>query len=190
MTTGIRSNAMKNIMNDLQEILFDRETIQRRVQELADQITADYASGDLVLITILRGGMIFLADLSRGLKLRHTYDVVGAASYGQHSESAGQVLITKDVEIRLQGKDILLVEDIYDTGRTLRVVRDLLQVHGPKSIEICSLLVKNRPRAYDMPIRYVGFEIPNVFVVGYGLDYDEQYRHLDCVGILKPEIYS
>ncbi len=181
---------MKNIMNDLQEILFDRETIQRRVQELADQITADYASGDLVLITILRGGMIFLADLSRGLKLRHTYDVVGAASYGQHSESAGQVLITKDVEIRLQGKDILLVEDIYDTGRTLRVVRDLLQVHGPKSIEICSLLVKNRPRAYDMPIRYVGFEIPNVFVVGYGLDYDEQYRHLDCVGILKPEIYS
>ena len=183
-------SAMKDIMNDLQEILFEREAIQQRVDELAEQITNDYESGDLVLITILRGGLIFLADLSRKLKLRHTFDVVGASSYGQHTESSGQVLITKDVEIRLQGKDILLVEDIYDTGRTLRVVRDLLQVHGPRSIEICSLFVKDRPRSYEMPIRYVGFQIPNVFVVGYGLDYNEQYRHLDCLGVLKPEIYT
>lgn len=181
---------MKRLFNDLQETLFDREAIQKRVAELAAEISKDYASGDLVLITILRGGLIFLADLSRQLTLRHTFDVVGASSYGPHSESAGQVLITKDVEIKLQGKDILLVEDIYDSGRTLRVVRDLLQVHGPHSIEVCSLIVKDRPLAFEIPIKYVGFHIPNVFVVGYGLDYNEQYRHLDCVGVLKPEIYT
>ena len=181
---------MNRLMNDLQEILFDDETVQKRIDELAEEISRDYASGELVLITILRGGLIFLADLSRRLKIRHTFDVVGASSYGTHSESSGQVLITKDVEIKLQGKDILLVEDIYDSGRTLRVVRDLLQVHGPRSIEVCSLIVKDRPRTYEIPIKYVGFRIPNVFVVGYGLDYNEQYRHLNCVGVLKPEIYS
>jgi len=181
---------MIRLLNDLQEVLFDRPTIDRRVGELAEQISAEYADGDLVLITILRGGLIFLADLSRRLTIPHTFDVVGASSYGTHTESSGQVLITKDVEIKLHGKDILLVEDIYDTGRTLRVVRDLLQVHGPKSVEVCSLIVKERPRTYEVPIRYVGFTIPNVFVVGYGLDYNENYRHLDCVGVLKPEIYS
>jgi hypoxanthine phosphoribosyltransferase len=181
---------MLNTHPDLQDILYDHEAIKRRVGELADEISSDYASGNLILVTILRGGLIFLSDLSRSLSISHTYDVVGASSYGPHAESSGQVLITKDIEISLREKDVLLVEDIYDTGRTLRVVRDLMQVHGPKSLEICSLLVKDHPRSHEVPIKYVGFHIPNLFVVGYGLDYEEQYRHLSCIGVLKPEIYS
>jgi hypoxanthine phosphoribosyltransferase len=177
-------------MKDLDHVIFTREEIERRTVELAADISTDYASGDLVLVTILRGGLIFLADLSRQISISHTFDVVGAASYGPRSESSGQVLITKDVEVPLQGRDIILVEDIYDTGRTLRVVRDLLHVHDPRSLEICSLLVKDRPRAKEIPIKYIGFSVPDVFVVGYGLDYNERYRHLDCIGVLKPEVYS
>ena len=180
---------MKELQEDLERVLFDGEAIQRRVDELAAQISQDYASGDLALVTIMRGGLFFLTDLSRRLTIRHTFDVVGASSYGPHVESSGQVLVTKDVEVPLQGRDVLLVEDIYDTGRTLRVVRDLLLARGPRSLEICSLLVKNCPRTAEIPIRYIGFHIPNVFVVGYGLDYAEQYRHLSCIGVLKPEIY-
>ncbi|MCX7012551.1 MAG: hypoxanthine phosphoribosyltransferase [Candidatus Sumerlaeota bacterium] len=181
---------MTDMMSDLEKVLFDGETINQRIAELADEISRDYTDGELVLVTVLRGGLIFLADLSRRISIRHTFDVVGATSYGPHVESSGQVLITKDVEVPLQGRDVLLVEDIYDTGRTLHVVRDLLQVHDPRSLEICSLLVKDRPRSQEIPIKYIGFHIPNVFVVGYGLDYDEQYRHLNCVGVLKKEIYS
>lgn len=180
----------KDLRADLAEVLFEPEAISLRVKDLASQISEDYGEADLVLVTVLRGGLIFLADLSRHLALPHTYDVIGASSYGPHAESTGQVLITKDVEIPLHGRDVLLVEDIYDTGATMRVVLDLLRVHAPRSLEICSFLVKDRPRETPIPIKYVGFTIPNRFVVGYGLDFDERYRHLDCVGILKPEIYS
>ncbi len=176
--------------DDLERVIYTREQIDKRTSELGAEISADYASGDVVLITILRGGLIFLADLSRQVSIPHTFDVVGAASYGPRTESSGQVHITKDVEVPLRGRDIILVEDIYDTGRTLRVVRDLLHVHDPRSLEICALLVKDRPRIQEMSIKYVGFTVPDVFVVGYGLDYNEQYRHLDCIGVLKPEIYT
>lgn len=181
---------MSDMREDLSEVLFDAEAIDSKVTELAELISTDYAGKDLTLVAILRGALIFMADLSRRLTIPHAFDVVGAASYGSGTHSSGQVLITKDVEIPLQDRNVLLVEDIYDTGRTLRVVRDLLQVHGPRSLEICSFLIKDRPRDVSIPIKYAGFEIPNRFVVGYGLDYDEQYRHLPCIGVLKPEIYG
>ena len=180
---------MRQALDDLERVLFDKASIDRKVEELAAEISRDYESDDLVLVTVLRGGIFFLADLSRKLSIRHTFDLVGASSYGDRAQSDGQVLITKDVEIPLADRNVLLVEDIYDTGETMKVVCDLLRVHGPKSLEICALLIKDRPRRHELPVRYAGFHVPNVFVVGYGLDYGERYRHLNCIGVLKPEIY-
>ncbi|HOE62615.1 MAG TPA: hypoxanthine phosphoribosyltransferase [Candidatus Sumerlaeota bacterium] len=179
------------LQNDLQETLFTEEQILRRIQELAREIEKNYKGKNLVLVSILKGGVVFLADLTREVRIPHAYDLVGASSYGAQIYSTGQVIITKDVTVPLKGKHVLLIEDIYDSGTTLKVVKDLLDVHSPASVEICALLWKEKKkRRHEIPIKYIGFKIPDVFVVGYGLDYNEKYRNLRCIGVLKPEIYS
>jgi hypoxanthine phosphoribosyltransferase len=177
--------------NDLEYVLLPEDKIEQRVSELALEIVRDYKGKNLILIGILKGGIIFLSDLTRQISIPHSYDIVGASSYGEGTTSSGHVIITKDVEIPLKDRDVLLIEDIYDTGATLKVVKDLLLVHGPRSLEICALFWKEKTnRRYDIPIKYIGFPVPDVFVVGYGLDYNEKYRNLRCIGILKKEIYS
>ena len=175
---------------DLQSVLYTPEDIQRRVDELGAQISSDYRGKDLVLISILKGGIIFLADLMRSISIPHAFDLVGSSSYRGGVASSGKVVITKDVELDLRGKDILLVEDILDTGNTLAVICELLRIQAPASLEICCLLHKKREQKFQIPLKYTGFEIPDEFVVGYGLDYRERYRNLRCIGILKPEVYG
>lgn len=174
---------------DLERVLFDREAIQTRVRELGRQISEDYRGKELVLISVIKGGIVFLSDLMRAITIPHAFDLMGASSYRGGTRSTGRVIITKDAELDLRGKHILLVEDILDSGHTLNVICELLRIQEPASLEICSLLNKNRKRDFNIPLKYVGFEIPDEFVVGYGLDYKEHYRNLSCIGVLKPEVY-
>lgn len=174
---------------DLERILIGREEIARRVAELGAQITADYAGRELVLICILKGGLTFCADLMRRIDLPLHLEVVGASAYKGATTAAARLRVTKDVDHDMAGRHVLLVEDIYDSGNTLGVMHDMLAMHRPASLEICALLHKNKPHVRELPVRYVGFEIEDQFVVGYGLDYKERYRNLPCVGVLKSEIY-
>lgn len=179
--------------DDIQEVLFSPEQIRTRVAELGADITRDYEGKSLVLVGILRGALVFLSDLSRAIPIPHSWDMVGASSYGTSTTSSGRVQITKDVEVDLRGKHVLVIEDIYDSGRTLRAIRDLLRVHRPESIELCAFLYKNKgpgERAAELDIKYRGFSIDDHFVVGYGLDYSEIYRNLPYVGILKRRVYD
>lgn len=163
-------------------LLYSREQIAQRVTELAKAMSADYAGADLVLIGILRGAFVFLADLIRELTVPAGIDFVGAASYGAHSETSGQVMITKEPQLALAGRDIVLVEDIEDSGITLQAIFNKLRELGPRSIRICTLLDKRERRLVDLPLDYVGFTIDRGFVVGYGIDFAERYRCL-------PDIY-
>lgn len=179
------------LMKDITKILFTEEDIRRRVIELGSEISRDYKDGSLVLVGILRGALVFLSDLSRAIDQPHSFDMTGASSYGASTKSSGRVQITKDVEMDLRDKDVVVVEDIYDSGRTLRAICDLLRVHRPATIEVCTFLYKHKiERAADVSVKYRGFEIPDEFVVGYGLDYNEYYRNLRCIGILDPKVYS
>lgn len=176
---------------DLEEILFPATQIQKRVAELGAAIAADYVGRDLVLIGILRGAVVFMSDLTRAIPIPHAFDMMGASSYGKSTVSQGFVRITNDVSMDLAGKDVVVIEDIYDSGRTLAVVRDMVRAHKPASIELCAFLSKEvASRAAPMSVKYVGFNIPDKFVVGYGLDYAERYRNLPMVGVLKPSVYS
>lgn len=178
------------MLKDLERVLFSREDIARRVEELGAEISRDYAGKPLILISILRGGIVFLADLMRAITIPHAFDLMGASSYRGGTTTTGKVIITKDAEMELRDTHVLIVEDILDSGHTLGVICELLKIQQPASLEICCLLHKLRPREFDIPLRYVGFEIPDEFVVGYGLDYKELYRNLNCVGVLKPAVYS
>ena len=175
----------------LEYILIPEEEIQTRISELAAEITHDYKDKNLELIGILKGGIVFLADLTRQIHLLHSYDLIGASSYGSSTSSSGHVIITRDVEIPLGDKDVLIIEDIYDTGNTLKVVKELIEAHMPHSLEVCALLWKEKKnRVLDIPIKYIGFKIPDVFVVGYGLDFNERYRNLRSIGVLKKEYFQ
>lgn len=178
----------KVLFDKLERILYTEEQIRDRVGELGRQISDDYRDKELVLISILKGGILFLADLTRAITIPHAFDLMGASSYKGRS-STGKVIITKDTELDLQGKHILLVEDILDTGHTLSVIIELLKIQDPASVEICCLLNKNRERKLAVPLKYTGFEIPDEFVVGYGLDYNEHFRNIAAIGVLKPEVY-
>ena len=177
-------------LDDLERILFTEEQIASRVAELGARISEDYRDKDLVLTGILKGGVFFLSDLSRRIALPHEYDLVGAQSYKTGTMPAAQVRITKDIDINIRGRDVLLIEDIYDTGNTLSTVRAMIEMDRPRSVEICTLISKNKHRDHPVDIKYVGFEIEDCFVVGYGLDYRERYRNLGCIGILHPEFYQ
>ncbi len=163
-------------------LLYSRDDIARRVRELAAVISADYADKDLVLVGILRGAFVFLADLVRHLTIPAAVDFIGAASYGSGSQTSGQIRITKELQIPIAGRDVLLVEDIEDTGITLQGILERVRRQNPRSLKVCTLVDKKERRLVDVKVDYVGFEIPRGFIVGYGIDYAERYRYL-------PEIY-
>jgi hypoxanthine phosphoribosyltransferase len=173
------------------EILIPPDKLQARIDELARQIEADYAGQNLILICILKGGMMFLTDLMRRIHIPHAIDFMAVSSYGVGArESTGVVRIIMDLEQDISGKHALLVEDIIDSGRTLGYIRDVLLARNPASLKVCTLLNKHERREVDVPLDYVGFDIPNLFVYGYGLDIDELYRNLPFIGVLREEAGS
>lgn len=174
---------------DVSEVLLTEEQIQQRVRELAEQISADYRGKDLLLVCILKGGVLFLTDLMRQLNIPHAIDFMAISSYGAGTESSGVVRILMDLNTSIEGKNVLIVEDIVDTGHTLDYILRNLSTRRPASLKVCALLNKPSRRQVDVPIHYVGFDIPNKFVIGYGLDFGEKYRNLPFVGVLKPEFY-
>lgn len=175
---------------DIQEILFTEERLARRVGELADAITRDYQGEEIMLISVLRGSFIFMADLCRRIDLDCTLDFMSVSSYGTGTSSSGQVQITRDLSSDISDKHIIVVEDILDSGNTLNYLMKILQQRSPASIRLCTLLNKPERRQVPVEVHYSGFDIPDAFVVGYGLDYAEKYRNLPYIGILKPEIYG
>ncbi|MFH1084196.1 MAG: hypoxanthine phosphoribosyltransferase [Chloroflexota bacterium] len=175
---------------DVARVLIAKEQLQQRVRELAAQISADYAGLNPLLVCVLKGGYMFLADLTRALTIPHAIDFMATSSYGKATESTGVVRILKDLDENIAGRHMLIIEDIIDTGYTLAYLLENLRVRQPATIRICTILSKPARRAVDLKVDYVGFEIPNEFVVGYGLDYAEHYRGLEFVGVLKPEVYN
>lgn len=177
------------LTDDVARILIDEATISNRVRELGARVSADYQGRDLLLLCILKGGIVFLTDLMRCIDIPHGIEFMAISSYGAATDSSGIVRIVMDLEGSILDRDVLLVEDIVDTGNTLSYVKNILQTRGPRSLKICSLLNKPERREVPLDIDYVGFDIPNEFVVGYGLDFDEKYRNLRFIGVLKPELY-
>lgn len=173
---------MSNRPSERLTLLYSREEIAGRVRELAAAIDADYAGGELVIVGVLRGAFVFLADLIRHLTVPVVIDFIGAASYGNRTETSGQVTITKNLQVPITGRDVLLVEDIEDTGITLQSVLNMLKAHAPRSIKVCAFIDKRERRVADVRVDYVGFEIAKGFIVGYGIDYADHYRQL-------PDIY-
>ena len=176
--------------NDIREVLFTEEELKEIVKELGKKITEDYKGKNLFLITVLKGAVVFLGDLMRAIEMPCEIEFMVLSSYGAGTTSTGSVKIVKDIDLPLEGKDVLIVEDILDTGFTLSFLYKLLEDRKPASVEICTLLDKPERRKVDVVAKYVGRQIPDEFVVGYGLDYDEQYRNLPYIGVLKPEVYS
>lgn len=174
----------------IERVLFTEEELKQRVKEMGAQITADYQGKEPVLISVLRGSYMFMADLSRAIDLPCSIDFMSVSSYGKGTSSSGQVQITKDLSDEIEGKDIIVVEDILDSGNTLFYLLQILWARKPASIRLCTLLDKPERRVKDITAEYSGFTIPDAFVVGYGLDYAEQYRNLPYIGILKPEVYG
>ena len=170
------------------EVLIDRDVLQHRIEELGEEISNDYAGRDLLLIGVLKGAVFFMADLMRNLTIPCEIDFMAISSYGDSTDSSGVVRILKDLDINIEGRDVLIVEDIIDSGLTLSYLMRNLEAREPASLEICSLLTKPERREADVPVRYVGFEIPNRFVIGYGLDFAERYRNLPYVGVLDPTL--
>ena len=175
--------------DDIAEILVTEAQIAAKVRELGGAIAADYRGKDLVLVSILKGALPFLADLMRQVHLPLSLDFLEVSSYGTSTETSGVVRILKDLANPIEGRDVLVVEDILDTGNTLAFVIDHLRSQRPASVRICTLLDKPARRIIPIEIDYRGFEIPDKFVVGYGLDYAERYRNLPFIGVLKPEVY-
>ncbi|HKC90434.1 MAG TPA: hypoxanthine phosphoribosyltransferase [Candidatus Limnocylindria bacterium] len=176
--------------DDIAEILVSAEDIGAKVRELGTRIAADYAGKDLVLVSILKGALPFLADLMRATQIPLALDFLEVSSYGTGTESSGVVRILKDLAQPIEGRDVLVVEDILDTGQTLTYVMEHLRAQRPASVRLCVLLDKPARRVVPVEIDYRGFEIPDKFVVGYGLDYAERYRNLPFVGVLKSEVYA
>lgn len=178
-----------SMLDDVQEILIPGDRVQQRVKELADQIARDYADKTPVLVCVLKGAAMFLVDLIRAMPIPLEVDYMAISSYGASTRSSGIVRILKDLDTVIEGRDVLIVEDIIDTGLTLKYITELLATRRPASLRICTLLDKRENRRANISLDYVGFVIPNKFVVGYGLDYAELYRNLPFIGVLKPEVY-
>lgn len=182
---------MKDLEQDIAEVLISREQLQTRIAELGAMISHDYADQNLLLVCVLKGGVLFLSDLIRAIQIPHEIDFMAISSYGgTRTESSGVVRILMDLKANIANRNVLIIEDIVDTGRTLSYILELLRTRGPSSIKICALLSKPSRREVDVNLDYIGFDIPNEFVVGYGLDFNEIYRNLPFIGVLKPEMYA
>jgi hypoxanthine phosphoribosyltransferase len=181
---------LTDVHDDLTEILITEEQIRSRIAELSRTVESDYAGKDVLLVGVLKGAVMVMADLSRELRIPVTMDWMAVSSYGSGTASSGVVRILKDLDTDLSGKTVLIVEDIIDSGLTLSWLLANLRSRGPESIEIFTLLRKPEAARVEIDVKYVGFDIPNQFVVGYGLDYAERYRTLRGVGILSPAVYS
>jgi hypoxanthine phosphoribosyltransferase len=167
------------------EQLVSQSDLERRVRELGEEISRDYEGKELFLVGVLKGAVFFLSDLMRSLEVPCEVDFMAVASYGSSTDSSGVVRILKDLDATIEGKDVLIVEDIIDSGLTLSYLLRTLKAREPRSLEVCALLTKPERREVDLPIRYTGFEIPNKFVIGYGLDHAERYRNLPYVAVLQ-----
>ncbi len=180
----------KHVEGDLVNVLFTEEQIQNRLAELAAEIERDYEGKELLLVGVLKGAVMVMADLARRFGRHVEMDWMAVSSYGSGTKSSGVVRILKDLDTDITGRHVLVVEDIIDTGLTLSWLVSNLASRGPASVEICTLLRKPEAQQMSVDVKYVGFDIPNEFVVGYGLDYDEKYRNLPFVGTLAPHVYS
>ena len=181
---------MNPMLPDIARVLITEEDLQRRVQELAGQISKDYENLNPLLVCVLKWGYVFLADLTRAISIRHGVDFMAVSSYGNSTTASGVVRIPKDLDRDICSRHVLLVEDIIYTGHTIAYLLENLRTRQPASLRVCTLLSKPSRREIDLPVDYVGFEIPNEFVIGYGLDYSENYRNLSFIGVLRPEVYS
>lgn len=180
-----------SLVGSIDRVLIPATAIQDRLAELARQIDRDYADADpLLLVGVLKGAYVLIADLARHLQVPSSVDFMAVSSYGSSTRSSGVVRILKDLDTEIEGQHVLVVEDIVDSGLTLDYLVSNLRSRGPASVEVLSLLTKPSRRRVEAPVRYVGFEVDDVFVVGYGLDFDERYRNLSCIATLKPEVYE
>jgi len=180
----------EDVASELEKVLLSEEEITAKLAELARRIEADYEGRDLLLIAVLKGAVMVMADLARELKRPVDVDFMAVSSYGASTHSSGVVRIVKDLDISLEGRDVLIVEDIIDSGLTLHWLKQNLESRNPASLEVCALLRKPDALKVDVEPKYVGFDIPNEFVVGYGLDYAERYRNLRSIAVLAPHVYS
>jgi hypoxanthine phosphoribosyltransferase len=184
-------NGTPDLVADVAEVLLSEEQIQAKVVELGARISADFDGRELTLVSVLKGSLPFMADLMRAITIPVQIDLMEVSSYGgTATESSGLVRILKDLSSSIDGRDVLIVEDIIDTGLTLNYLVRYLRGKNPSSLRICTLLDKPARRLVEIPIDYLGFEIPDRFVIGYGLDYGERYRNLRFVGVLRPEVYA
>jgi hypoxanthine phosphoribosyltransferase len=180
-----------SMQDDIKAVLVTEQQLKQRVAELGAEVSKDYEGKDLLLVSILKGAVVFMADLMRAVTIPASIDFMVVSSYGgANTTTTGLVKIIKDLDADLSGKDVLIVEDIMDTGVTLSHLVPMLQMRNPESVRICAVLDKPSRRKVELQPDYVGFQVPDEFVVGYGLDYDEKYRNLPYVGVLKPEVYS
>src|SRR6478735_602766 len=185
------SERRTNLATDVEQVLVSEEQIAAKVAELGAMVSADYAGRELTLVSVLKGSLPFMADLMRAITIPVRIDLMEVSSYGgTATESSGLVRILKDLSASIEGRDVLIVEDIIDTGLTLNYLLRYLRGKNPRSLRVCTLLDKPARRLVDIPVDYLGFTIPDQFVVGYGLDYGEYYRNLRFVGVLRPEVYS
>ena len=176
--------------SDVGDILISKQDLSTKLKEIGEKISKDYEDKDLLLIGVLKGSFIFLADLMRNIDIPVEVDFMAVSSYGSSTKSSGVVKILKDLDATIEGKDVLVVEDIIDTGLTLSYLMSNLKTRGAKTVEVCTLLDKPERRKADVPLKYKGFDIPDEFIVGYGLDYAQKYRNLDQIYILKEEAYK
>ena len=179
-----------DMRQDIESVLFTEEQIAEIVQRIGQEISRDYAGKNLLLVSVLKGSVVFMADLMRAITIPARIDFMAISSYGAGVKTSGVVKILKDLDLELAGYDIVIVEDILDSGKTLSYLTELLQSRGPASIRICTLFDKPERREVDVTPTYVGSQIPDAFIVGYGLDFDEKYRNLPFVGVLKPSVYE
>ncbi len=172
-------------MSEKISVLISREEVLKKIQSMADQISADYAGKEIALVCVLKGGVFFMTELSKYITVPCTLDFMSVSSYGNGTVSSGTVCIVKDLDEKIEGRDVLVVEDIIDSGRTLSYLMEMLAERNPKSLKLCTLLDKPERREAEVAVDYTGFQIPDAFVVGYGLDYQQKYRNLPYIGVVE-----
>lgn len=182
--------ADKNMFDDIDRVLISEDELRTIVSEMGKKISEDYKDKDLLLVSVLKGSVVFMADLMRAVTIPCNIDFMAVSSYGSGTKSTGVVKIIKDLDRDIEGKDLLIVEDILDSGNTLYYLKEILAARKPRSIKICTLVDKPERREADIVADYVGESVPNEFIVGYGLDYDEYYRNLPFIGVLKESVYN